>query len=292
MENAIDRYQRLANMTAAPTDDAMKLRLLACHQAIGEAADDLRNPLQRVDEIKKFVFYGKLPEHSARWIDDNAIENTTTTPAYTDNQIDIVHGVLGVLSEGEEMLNALVAFRHPANELPEDTTKRILANMIEETGDNSWYNAILARGIGVPLSKIFHGNNTKLLVRYRDKKFSQDEAKKRDIDAELKALDDSIKNTEISVSHQVDVNWNEIENKVANVAVMAANKMIDKWKEGDLRLKVAADEYQKKIDIAKKELEELKKPAFVQINVIVGLLGINAIFFFLIVILFFARLVL
>lgn len=183
--NPIDQYQADALTTCAPTDDGMLERMAYAAGAIRITVAELRATrlLERIDDIKKFVFYGKMP---ARPLYDHA------APGYrpvfgseTQTRVDLIHAILGVLSEGDELLEPLLKCLSPIDN--EEEYKAFLVNMAEEFGDIPWYLACGARGANTSLRTILEANIAKLKKRY-PQKFTQQDATTRDLKAEDETL--------------------------------------------------------------------------------------------------------
>ncbi len=60
---------------------------------------------------------------------------------------------------------------------------------MEEGGDLMWYIALLARGLKIDLSDIGDRNIEKLDARYKNKTFTTEQAKNRDLVAERAILE-------------------------------------------------------------------------------------------------------
>lgn len=100
---------------------------------------------------------------------------------FTDQQIDIIHGALGLYSEAgeiiEEVLNAAMENRETD-----------LTNLEEEAGDLMWYVALILRSIGSSFVKAGMKNIAKLFKRYPEK-FSSENALERNLDGEREVLE-------------------------------------------------------------------------------------------------------
>lgn len=121
-----------------------------------------------VDVLKKFLYYGKL------------VEDLPTAPFELDLQAvdpDILHAVLGVISESGELLQAL--------------GNNDKLNMVEEGGDFLWYLALLFKKLETTFPKVMAKNIAKLEARYPTDKFSQQDAVNRDLEKETTALRES-----------------------------------------------------------------------------------------------------
>lgn len=123
-----------------------------------------------LDAHKRHLFYGVLPKNG----DPNALLNTLearvtgarsfTQPATCDILKDprVVHGIVGVLTEGGELAEALGASIELGAEIDRE-------NIVEECGDVLWYVAVLLDAIGVDLETVMEANIEKLKKRYGEK---------------------------------------------------------------------------------------------------------------------------
>lgn len=95
-------------------------------------------------------------------------------------QIRLLHGAMGVATEGGELLDTMK--KHIYYQKPLDT-----GNLFEECGDVMWYVAIICNEMGWPLGEVMAANINKLKTRYPEK-FSPECATNRNLEAEQFAL--------------------------------------------------------------------------------------------------------
>jgi NTP pyrophosphatase (non-canonical NTP hydrolase) len=95
--------------------------------------------------------------------------------------IRILHGTLGVATEGGELLDALKKYVFYGKELD-------VVNVAEEIGDVLWYLNLLLDELNIPLEKIMEQNIEKLTARYGEK-FSAFRALNRDLEKEREVLE-------------------------------------------------------------------------------------------------------
>jgi NTP pyrophosphatase (non-canonical NTP hydrolase) len=93
----------------------------------------------------------------------------------------MLHAVLGLMSETGEIADALKKHIIYGKALDE-------VNMLEESGDQSWYLALLLRAVGRGFEDALERNIAKLKARYGDK-FSAHAALNRDLVKERAALE-------------------------------------------------------------------------------------------------------
>jgi NTP pyrophosphatase (non-canonical NTP hydrolase) len=123
--------------------------------------------LIKLDRIKKLLFYG---EDVTKGRVRTPISSPTETMLGTQD-LEILHGILGVATEAGELLEAL-----KKSELDH-------VNIGEEIGDMNWYEAMLLRKIGKTFEQVQETNICKLRIRFPDK-FTTDDANNRDLSAE------------------------------------------------------------------------------------------------------------
>ena len=90
----------------------------------------------------------------------------------------LFHTLLGIISEGGEIASNLATT---------DGNDRV--NLLEEIGDILWYLAIAVDELDGNFDKILQANITKLAKRYKEKKFTTEEAINRATDAERTVLE-------------------------------------------------------------------------------------------------------
>lgn len=104
------------------------------------------------------------------------------TPEHNKMVARLIHATLGMMSEVGEIADALK--KHIVY-------KRVLddINLMEESGDVSWYQALFLTAIKHNFEDAFAKNIAKLQLRYPDNKFTIEAATNRDLDAERAALE-------------------------------------------------------------------------------------------------------
>lgn len=137
--------------------------------------------LQELDKIKKALFYGREFPHPD--FDGESVEQVQLFASLggTEQQdIDVVHAILGKATEAGELLEAL--------KLGMDGTALDRTNLMEELGDGQWYDAILANALGFTFEEVQKINIDKLRARFPDK-FTAFDANNRDLVAERAILE-------------------------------------------------------------------------------------------------------
>lgn len=137
--------------------------------------------LQELDKIKKALFYGKYDEGGGVPDPVDSAEQLFAALGGTREQdIDVVHAILGKATEAGELLEAL--------KLGMDGQALDRTNLMEELGDGQWYDAILANALGVTFEEVQQININKLRARFPDK-FTEYDAQNRNLGAERKVLE-------------------------------------------------------------------------------------------------------
>lgn len=184
-------YERLSNMTNLNEEQAAEVskrifenndqETLDLHlDVINFHAESIIDASEHLDQLKKFVIYGK--EHNNEDIENLSFlaGNTGVRQEGSTQKVDIFHGLIGLLSEVGELAPSLKAMM--AGEKVDEV------NLKEELGDLMWYIARTARGLNVSLEDVMMTNIKKLAKRYPGK-FSSESALNRDLAAERKILE-------------------------------------------------------------------------------------------------------
>ena len=138
---------------------------------IAELWSSISTRIAKLDEYKKFIFYGK----------DMTKKIVDTTPKNLDSGLErLLHSILGIITEvgelGDSLLNSIL-----------DKGNRIIidrVNMAEELGDIYWYLVILQDELSIAEDDIKRLNIKKLRKRYSNG-FSKQESINRNIEREL-----------------------------------------------------------------------------------------------------------
>ncbi|MDX2102914.1 MAG: hypothetical protein EAZ99_03875 [Alphaproteobacteria bacterium] len=131
---------------------------------------------QRVDQVKKGLFYGK-PVKDPTLTGGAVGEPSGTVPP------DLLHAALGIYTEAVELMQALLAGLDGA---PLDR-----ANLLEELGDIEWFMALAYRTLEARPEAVRQVNIDKLRKRFPDR-FTEAQAIDKDIAAERDLLDRAI----------------------------------------------------------------------------------------------------
>lgn len=134
---------------------------------------------QRLDKIKKALYYGKPTEFDAP-VDKMPMPSSFSILETDGKMSRMFHAVLGICTEAGEMLEAMDKVLYEGKELDVD-------NIFEEMGDGMWYFAIGCDSMGFDPETVIGRNIAKLKARYPDK-FTTENALNRDLDKEKQAL--------------------------------------------------------------------------------------------------------
>jgi NTP pyrophosphatase (non-canonical NTP hydrolase) len=139
--------------------------------------------LQELDKIKKTLFYGKPLDPS---IDTqaNVFKNCHGLPDWFDSRSTgemLIHGLIGGATEAGEQLEALYATLFNGEKFD-------YINIKEETGDQMWYNAVVAYAGGFTFDQAQRTNIAKLRARYPNK-FTEYDAVNRNLSQERRILE-------------------------------------------------------------------------------------------------------
>ena len=136
-----------------------KERMIACMEKYLET-------MQELDTIKRDIFY------------------TKSNKDYDKSFRSITHGVIGIATESQEVVEAYLKSVKSGENLDAE-------NMREEMGDILWYVACVLRGVASNFAASMAGNIAKLMKRFPDK-FSEALARgERDKVEEMKAMSDA-----------------------------------------------------------------------------------------------------
>lgn len=127
-----------------------------------------------VDNLKKYVFYGK----ECDTLDTNTLALDLNI---SEEKIRLLHAGLGMLTEAEEFLTPVINSILKSTDLDK-------VNLSEEIGDMQWYQAIACDVLGTTLEIEQERNIRKLKTRYPDR-YSDDAAINRDVEVERKVLE-------------------------------------------------------------------------------------------------------
>lgn len=166
-------YSMLALRTRCP-DDAINPRRAVAVQFL-KVFQDFIHAAKALDDLKKLCVYGKhIPHLTCTDGDTGFVSRAAVDP-------QVFHAILGIATEGGELVEALSATMIQGE--PLDRT-----NLKEELGDLEWFEALLRSRLGLSADEIRTANIAKLEARYAKKKFDAEEALKRDHAAEREAL--------------------------------------------------------------------------------------------------------
>jgi NTP pyrophosphatase (non-canonical NTP hydrolase) len=136
--------------------------------------EDAIRASESLDLCKKSMFYGK-PNNDHNVYTQVTDKSCTVSP-------DLIHGIIGVLTEAGELAQALLKSL-------EDGAPIDLVNVGEECGDVLWYIELLAKATGVSRTQMEVANIKKLGQRYPNDEFNAFLADNRDLKIERESLE-------------------------------------------------------------------------------------------------------
>jgi phosphoribosyl-ATP pyrophosphohydrolase len=140
--------------------------------------------LDDVDALKKAYFYGRATDV----VDDlmpDVLWNKADERASLDHiHTDVVHGIVGVLTEATELASLLVTAAYEGTPIDEK-------KLVDESGDALWYLALLFKKLGVSFGDVAAANIAKLSARYPTK-FSLEAWEARDKTSESAAQEKAL----------------------------------------------------------------------------------------------------
>lgn len=151
--------------------------------------------LQKLDKIKKALFYGREPD-GVYYMPHETDIKVHTLHKDPHSAVRLLHGILGVATEAGEMLEAL---RKGLNGEGFDTV-----NLFEECGDNQWYIAAMLRVMGKTFTDAQVANIAKLRKRFPNK-FTEFDANNRNLTGERTTLEDLFTPNEAELAKRTDI---------------------------------------------------------------------------------------
>lgn len=162
-------YQAQANEFCSPSFFGEQFPLTEFVAALEDAAQ----ACEKLDLYKRALFYDNRDKYALESGGDFLVLRN-------QEDQDVVHSILGVMTEAGEIGSALVDSLDKYRDSGKDHLDIDRVNVKEELGDLLWYAAIGARGTNGPMSKIAERNIEKLSARYPGKVFTADCALNRD----------------------------------------------------------------------------------------------------------------
>ncbi|WLJ71089.1 hypothetical protein [Sphingomonas phage Kimi] len=139
--------------------------------------DDMANLGEAVNLRKKILFRGKRPDEVGMFYPSPGNE---LYQRVGDENADLVHGVVGAITEVGELAEQL------AKHIRGQPIDRV--NVVEETGDITWYLSRVLKWAGVTFNHCFKVNVDKLYGRHGET-FNFERDHNRDLDAERAKLE-------------------------------------------------------------------------------------------------------
>lgn len=139
--------------------------------------------LKELDYLKKALFYGKkmtpAPSNPLDSFEVDAEIHMLPEKTRQEN-IDLIHGIIGLATEAGELLEWLYQALYIRGETA-------LYNVGEELGDSMWYISLILGSLDLDQSRVLQVNKSKLESRYPEK-FTKNLAEIRDLVKEKQIL--------------------------------------------------------------------------------------------------------
>lgn len=174
-----EAYSEAALSTACP-DSAIDLEDRLHRGVLKKSLEDFLQASQVLDHVKKTAVYGKpFPAPM--------VAGALPSPKPFPVDPQVFHAIVGIATEAGELVQALIKAMYDGK--PMDLT-----NLLEESGDVDWYQALLDSRIQGTQAKRWQSNRDKLARRYAKTKgdkpvFTTEAAITRDLSAERAILD-------------------------------------------------------------------------------------------------------
>jgi hypothetical protein len=173
-----EAYSEAALSTACP-DSAIDLEDRLHRGVLKKSLEDFLQASQVLDHVKKTTVYGKpFPAPM--------VAGALPAPKPFPVDPQIFHAIVGIATEAGELVQALIKAMYDGKQLD-------LTNLLEESGDVDWYQALLDSRIEGTQVKRWQSNRDKLARRYAKLNakpvFTAAAAITRDLSAERAILD-------------------------------------------------------------------------------------------------------
>lgn len=182
----VNEFARLCSRTSpidlAPIKERLENKTLEYEMIT--LLERLSGIVRKLDDIKKFSFYGKVTPYIEN-VFKNGLDSVSISQ-YNEKNIQVVHSVLGIVTEGGELVEMLL--NHLKNGYPIDEI-----NFVEELGDVEWYVAEGSKAVNIPMSSILGIVIAKLQKRFPEK-YNNESAIIRDLTSERMLLERAVNN--------------------------------------------------------------------------------------------------
>lgn len=152
---------------------------------------DFSDSAEHLNTLRKALFAAKGELYHA----DHQLPKNQTIGNMSQENIDILHGLLGLIAETKEILDAFkptleAAMRHDSNPPEVD-----FLNLSEEAGDVLWSTSLIAKTTSFDFNSIAKGLINKLELRH-PQGFTSETSVKKDHEAEIKVISGALINKE------------------------------------------------------------------------------------------------
>ncbi len=179
----LKKYHELCLRTEADDHAMQTTRLLDCNGIFCNLLHDFCEVSDSLDLLKKHVYYGKTLNNKDEAIKDSypGALSSEQRQRLADN-IRIVHGIIGIITECGELVDQLM--EHVVDAKPLDRV-----NILEECCDVDWYKNLTLDSAGYTAADVPDTLIPKLEVRYSKKQFCAEQAIERNLNAERASLE-------------------------------------------------------------------------------------------------------
>lgn len=178
MEEKTFDYMAESERTNPNTFYGEKVRLMYFIKTMEQAIE----VVSKLDQIKKGLFYGRKVSNPINTFSNATCKSIPKNAACEESKaIDLIHGILGKVTESGELLEALYKVICEGKEFDE-------VNLLEEVGDGLWYDALILRAIHSNFGEAQQVNIAKLYKRFPEK-FTEYNANNRNLSEERKVLE-------------------------------------------------------------------------------------------------------
>lgn len=194
----MDNKEFKKNALRTESNDFEKIRARLHHKPVAVALFNklgvIAKELQELDQIKKYLFYGKEAPYLVKFEQESfgmlkagfpvEVERYITKALVlidSEKLIRVLHSVVGMNTESGELIEALIKACENNGELD-------VVNFKEESFDVDWYQAILEDACGYTEEEIRELGINKLKKRFPTK-FNAQDAIERNLEVERQALE-------------------------------------------------------------------------------------------------------
>ncbi len=180
----LNEFHKLCLRTEADDHAMQASRLLDSNGIVVESLAEFSQVAIDLDVLKKHVFYGnRLDPDDQRVVEGVPGALTSEQWARFAERIRLVHAVIGLITEADELLNGLMEYVMEGKDLDR-------VNVLEECCDATWYLNLALDSVGFTAADVPRTLIPKLEARY-ERKFNAQKALNRNLEVERACLEAS-----------------------------------------------------------------------------------------------------